>query len=89
MLAFCYLHLETTMPQVLIRELDPATVKRLKERARQHNRSLQGEAKAILEQAVAIYTMGEACTAARRVRQRTARTNKSDSVDLLRESRER
>jgi plasmid stability protein len=77
------------MAQVLIRDLDSATVKRLKERARQHNRSLQGEAKAILEQAVTFYTMTEARSAARRLRQRTARTNKSDSVELLHESRER
>jgi plasmid stability protein len=73
----------------LVRDLGPATVKRLKERARQHNRSLQGEAKAILEQAVTTYTMAEARAAARRVRQRTARTNKSDSVDLLHQGRER
>jgi plasmid stability protein len=77
------------MPEVLVRGLEPATVERLKERARQHNRSLQGEAKAILEQAAAAYTMEEARAAARRWQKRTARTNRSDSVDLLREDRER
>ncbi|HUL08106.1 MAG TPA: hypothetical protein VLV76_17420 [Candidatus Acidoferrum sp.] len=75
--------------EVLVRDLKPATVERLKERARQHNRSLQGEAKAILEQAAAAYTMEEARTAARRWQKRTARTNRTDSVDLLREDRDR
>jgi plasmid stability protein len=40
------------MPSVLIRNLDDDTVERLKERARQNRRSLQGEAKSILESAV-------------------------------------
>lgn len=77
------------MAQVLVRDLNPATVKRLKERARQHNRSLQGEAKAILEQAASAYTMEEARAAALRLQKRTVRTNKSDSVDLIREDRDR
>jgi plasmid stability protein len=37
------------MASLLIRNLDDAAVARLKERARQHNRSLQGEVKTILE----------------------------------------
>jgi plasmid stability protein len=39
------------MPDILIRGLNPKTVSRLKERARRHGRSLQGEAKLLLEQA--------------------------------------
>lgn len=42
------------MAQILVRDLDQAVVDRLKERARLNNRSLQGEAKAILERASAV-----------------------------------
>ena len=38
------------MPQLLIRSLDPEIINRLKLRAKQHNRSLQGEVKSILEE---------------------------------------
>lgn len=37
------------MPQLLIRNLDEKTMLKLKERARLHNRSVQGEVKLILE----------------------------------------
>ena len=37
------------MPQLLIRNLETETIERLKERAKLHNRSLQGEVKSILE----------------------------------------
>ena len=39
------------MSDILIRGLDPETVKRLKARARRHGRSLQKEARLLLEQA--------------------------------------
>lgn len=39
------------MPDILVRGLDAATVRKLKTRARRHGRSLQGEAKRVLEQA--------------------------------------
>ena len=39
------------MAQILVRDLDEALVARLKERAQQNHRSLQGEVKAILETA--------------------------------------
>lgn len=39
------------MPDILIRGLDEETLRRLKARARRHGRSLQGEAKMLLEQA--------------------------------------
>lgn len=47
------------MAQLLVRDLDGATVERLKLRARRHGRSLQGEVKMIL-QAAAIFSMEEA-----------------------------
>jgi len=77
------------MAQILVRDLDSATVKRLKEKARQHNRSLQGEVKAILERDASFYTMAEARAAALRWQKRTAGRKQSDSVELLREDRER
>ena len=39
------------MPDVLIRGLHEQTIKRLKERAKRHGRSLQSEAKMVLENA--------------------------------------
>lgn len=77
------------MAEILVRDLEAATVKRLKEKVRQHNRSLQGEAKAILERAASVHTMDEARAVARRWQKRTARTNRSDSVVLLRGDGER
>jgi plasmid stability protein len=39
------------MPDILIRGLDDETLRRLKVRAKRHGRSLQGEAKMLLEKA--------------------------------------
>jgi plasmid stability protein len=77
------------MAQVLVRDLDADVVERLKERARRHRRSLQKEAKAILEDAASRYTMEEAREAADRIRRRLAGRTFSDSVELIREDRER
>lgn len=77
------------MPQVLVRDLDEVTVERLKERARRHGRSLQREAKAILEEAANAPTMADARAAAERVRRRFAGRVFSDSAELVREDRER
>ena len=41
------------MPDILVRGMDHETLARLKARARRNRRSLQGEAKALLEQAAA------------------------------------
>ena len=49
------------MAQLLVRDLDPAVVARLKDKARQNQRSLQGEVKAILE---AGRRPGDACGSA-------------------------
>jgi plasmid stability protein len=57
------------MASVLIRDLDPAVVDRLKDRAEQNGRSLQKELKAILEAAAAQATWAEARAAAERIRQ--------------------
>jgi plasmid stability protein len=76
------------MPQLLVRDLDSAVVERLKQRAKRHGRSLQGEAKAILE-AAATLRMDEARSIAAEWQRRLAGTMTSDSADLVREDRDR
>jgi plasmid stability protein len=48
------------MAQILVRGLDDALVARLKDRARQIHRSLQGEVRAILEEVAPMATRSEA-----------------------------
>ena len=76
------------MAQVLVRDLDNVVVERLKIRARQHGRSLQGEVKAILEAAAPI-SMSEARSLAEEWQQRLAGRIRGDSSELIREDRER
>lgn len=76
------------MAQVLVRDLDPETVEHLKNRAKLHGRSLQGELKVILESA-AVFSMNEARQTSERWRQRLAGRMTSDSGDLLREEHDR
>ncbi len=79
------------MAQLLVRGLEPETVERLKQRAKRHRRSLQGEAKRILEDAAQKVSMEEARAIADRIRKQLEATGKhfSDSAELLREDRER
>lgn len=77
------------MPNVLVRDLDPAVVARLKARAEENGRSLQKELKAILETAAAQATWAEARAAAERVRQMLGGRQFSDSTELVREDRDR
>ena len=76
------------MSELLVRDLDPGVVDRLKKRAKRHGRSLQGEAKAILE-AAATFSMDEARQVAARWRESLAGAMKTDSADLLRQDRKR
>jgi antitoxin FitA len=76
------------MAQLLVRDLEPEVIERLKSRARQHGRSLQGEVKSILE-AAAPLSMDEARRIAERWQQRLAGRISGDSADLIREDRER
>jgi len=77
------------MAQVLIRNLDPATVERLKERARQHGRSLQAEAKDLLEQAAGLYTMKEARAVSEAWHRRLRGRKFTDSAAMIRKDRQR
>ena len=76
------------MPQVLIRDLDSAVVRKLKARARRHRRSLQAELKEILEEAA---TMGGADirTKVNRIREMFTGRAFSDSAVLIRRDRVR
>lgn len=78
------------MSQILIRNLDSELVAELKERARRHRRSLQGEVATILERAIALGRdrhrfLHEAAA----LRSRLAGRSHTDSADLLAADRAR
>jgi len=76
------------MTQILIRGLDSEIVARLKDRAKQNGRSLEGEARSILETAA-----GASLTETREILRKWQKTfadrRFSDSTDLIREDRQR
>ena len=78
------------MPDILVRDLSPTTVAKLKKRAKRRNRSLQQEVKMVLEDAAA-GSLADFVERARRLKEeiRQHHPNQSDSVDLIREDRER
>jgi plasmid stability protein len=76
------------MAQILIRDLDDETVRRLKDRARRHGRSLQGEAKLILTHAAGI-SSHDARKLARQWHKKLAGREIPDSTDMVREDRQR
>jgi len=76
------------MPQVLVRDLDTTTIERLKARAQRTGRSLQGELKAILEDAAEQGTVDPRALA-ERVQALFAGRHFSDSAELIRGDRER
>jgi antitoxin FitA len=77
------------MASVLVRDLDPTVVDRLKARAEENGRSLQKELKALLEQAAAQASWAEARADIECVRKRFAGRQFSDSTELIREERDR
>lgn len=76
------------MAQLLVRDLDPAVVARLKEKARQNQRSLQGEVKAILEEAAARATRDEALAMIDEWQRKWGDRVFSDSTQMIREDRD-
>lgn len=78
------------MAQILVRDLDDALVARLKERAKQNHRSLQGEVKAILEEAAPMATSAEVRAIGEKWQRYWKEQGKtfSDSTDLIREDRD-
>lgn len=75
------------MAQILVRDLDPRVIERLKIRARRHGRSFQAEVKAILE-AAAPLSMSDARSLAEEWQKRLAGKISGDSSDLIREERD-
>lgn len=76
------------MAQVLIRDLDEQTVKKLKARAASNGRSLQAELRMILERAAEVDVV-DARVAAARIRQMLSGRKFSDSTELIAEDRRR
>jgi antitoxin FitA len=76
------------MAQVLIRDLDPRLVARLKDRAREHGRSLEAELRGILEAAAEVERVDAKALAAR-IRRRLSGRVHSDSAALVSEDRRR
>jgi plasmid stability protein len=74
--------------QLLVRDLAPETVARLKERARRNRRSLQGEVRSILEREAESGAPG-AWDLAERIRASFGGKRFTDSAALVREDRER
>lgn len=75
------------MSQILVRDLDPDVVKRLKERAKRNHRSLQAEVRLILENAAPPRIDRETFLEIARQIREEAGPQTTDSVELLREGR--
>ena len=78
------------MPDILVRDLSKQTIDKLKKQAKSRNRSLQQEVKTVLENAAGL-SLADFAERAKRLREKIRRTHpiQSDSVDLIREDRER
>jgi antitoxin FitA len=76
------------LAQILVRKLPDAVVERLKARAKRNSRSLEAEVRAILEQAVTT-EKAEFLKAADAMRARLAGRDHTETLELLREDRDR
>lgn len=76
------------MPDVLIRHLRPKTLSRLNAQAKAHGRSLHGEVKQILTNAM-MFSSDEVLDVATDWQQRLPGWPESDSTELIHEDRER
>jgi plasmid stability protein len=76
------------MSQILVRGLDSRIVQRLKSRAENHGRSLESEARLILEQATC-FDAGETRRVLRRWQKFFSGRKLADSGKLIREDRRR
>ena len=77
------------MPSILIRGLTLKTIRRLKARAAASGRSLQTEAKAILEKSATEKTLDELRQEAEEFSKRFEGRKMADTVELIREMRGR
>ncbi len=76
------------VPQVLIRDVEPVVIQRLKERAKRNGNSMESELRGILRQASGV-DMEMALLELRHIQEAFAGRTFTDSVELLREDRER
>jgi plasmid stability protein len=78
------------MGQLVISDIDTSVIARIGERAARHGRSLEGEVKSILIEAIG-GNGSNAWSAADQIRLRLAGSGRSfsDSADLIREDRQR
>ncbi|HUB43686.1 MAG TPA: Arc family DNA-binding protein [Acetobacteraceae bacterium] len=76
------------MGQLLVRDLDDEVIRRLKQRAAAHGRSIEAEHRAILEAALRSETEVSPIETSRQLRQELAQSG-PDSSDIIREARAR
>ena len=69
------------MPNILIRDLSPETIKQLKSRSHRNGRSMQSELKSILEAAARAESLDSALLSVR-IRRMLAGREHTDSADL-------
>jgi antitoxin FitA len=74
--------------ELILRDVTPEVVEGLRKRAEDHGRSVEGEARAILEESLGL-SKSRARDAARRIREQFAGRTFSDSAELIREDRDR
>jgi len=77
------------MPNILVRDVDKTTIRKLKARAAENGRSLQSELKDILERSAAETTNSELYKRAVELSKRFDGRGFTDSVELIREDRKR
>ncbi len=76
------------MPNVLVRDVEPSVLEKLKDRAAKSGRSLQSEVQIILKDAAAKAEPLSELETARKIRDSLKVKKKSDSAELLREDRQ-
>lgn len=77
------------MGELLIRNIEPVIIRRLKLRAKEHHRSLQGELKSIVEAAASALSLEEAKHISDNWHARLSKSAHTDSAVLIREDRQR
>lgn len=77
------------MSQLLVRNLDPAVVECLKQRAAQNHRSLEAEVRSILEEIAAREQRVQEFLQFADYARKVSGPQKTDSTDLIREDRDR
>jgi len=70
------------MPNILVRDLSPETIKQLKSRAHRNGRSMQSELKSILEGAARMESLDAAILSAT-IRRMLGDRDHTDSTDLM------